>query len=68
MEEQKFNVDEALKRLEEINELLAAEDMELNRSLELYREGTKLAAACREHLTGVEKELEIIESAAGNSL
>ena len=58
---QDFNVDEALDRLEEINQRLAAKDITLKESLELYKEGTKLAAACQERLVGVEKELQIIE-------
>lgn len=61
MEEQDFNVDEALDRLEAINQRLAAKDITLKESLELYKEGTKLAAACQERLVGVEKELQIIE-------
>lgn len=58
---QEFNVDDALNRLEAINQRLAAKDITLKESLELYKEGTKLAAACQEHLVGVEKELQIIE-------
>ena len=59
--EQDFNVDEALNRLDEINQRLAAKDITLKESLDLYREGTLLAAACQERLVGVEKELQIIE-------
>ena len=62
MEENKeFNVDEALNRLDEINQRLAAKNITLKESLELYKEGTKLAAECQEHLMGVEKELQVIE-------
>lgn len=60
MKDKKFNIDEALKRLEEINTLLAAEDIELEKSLELYKEGTLLASKCQEHLEGVEKELLLV--------
>lgn len=61
MEEKKeFNVDEALKRLEEINKKLAESNTSLKDSLELYKEGTLLAAQCQEHLIGVEKELKIL--------
>lgn len=62
MEENKdFNVDDALNRLDEINQKLAAKDITLKDSLELYKEGTRLAAQCQEHLMGVEKELQILE-------
>ena len=37
---EEFNVDEALNRLEEINKKLADKDIELNESIELYKEGT----------------------------
>ena len=55
-----FNVDEALVRLEEINNRLSQSNVPLNESLELYKEGTELAAKCQEHLVGVEKTLNII--------
>lgn len=58
--EKDFNVDEALDRLEEINRKLSEKGIGLNDSLELYKEGTILAAKCREHLEGVEKTLQII--------
>ncbi len=60
--EEQFNVDEAMDRLEEINRQLSENELDLNESLELYREGTLLAAKCKEHLVGVEKQLEIIEA------
>ncbi len=55
-----FNVDEALDRLEEINKKLTEKGLPLNDSLELYKEGTMLATKCKEHLEGVEKQLQII--------
>ena len=55
-----FNVDEAMDRLDEINEALAEGGLSLNESLELYKEGVKLAAECKNNLEGVEKELKIL--------
>jgi exodeoxyribonuclease VII small subunit len=46
------------KRLNEINEELAAGKLELAKSIELYKEGVLLATKCKEHLTGVEQELQ----------
>ena len=60
LDQEDFNVDDALDRLEEINRKLADKDIELNESIELYREGTVLAAKCKEHLVGVEKVLQTI--------
>ena len=59
-EKKEFNIDEGLEKLEEINGRLARQDITLNESISLYREGTLLAAKCLEHLQGVEKELEIV--------
>lgn len=60
--EEAFNVDEALTRLEEINNQLSQKDIALNDSITLYKEGVLLAAKCQEHLVGVEKQLEIINA------
>ena len=57
---QEFDIDEALYRLEEINNRLAEKNIPLKESIKLYTEGTELAAKCREHLQGVEKQLKII--------
>lgn len=35
-------------------------DILLDEALKLYQEGSKLAAQCKEHLEGVEKELQIL--------
>jgi len=59
-ENTKFNVDEGLKRLEEINRQLSDKEITLEESIRLYNEGTQLAAKCKEHLEGVEKKLQII--------
>ena len=55
-----FNIDEALERLEEINNKLSEKDIALNESIELYKEGTLLASKCKEQLQGIEKELKIL--------
>lgn len=55
-----FNVDEALKQLEEINTRLANKNITLDESLKIYKQGVELAAKCKEHLVGVEQELEKI--------
>ncbi|MBQ9032459.1 MAG: exodeoxyribonuclease VII small subunit [Parasporobacterium sp.] len=61
-EKERFDIDKELNRLEEINRQLAQEGISLDESIRLYNEGTILAAKCKEHLTGVEKELQIINS------
>ena len=46
-ENEEFNIDEALNRLEEINDRLSEKDIALNESIELYKEGTILASKCK---------------------
>lgn len=65
MEEEKFDVDEALERLEEINSKLASGDLSLAESINLYKEGVELAGKAKECLEGVEQELKIINEDGG---
>lgn len=55
-----FVIEDAFKRLTEINELLEKPETGLKDSLDLYAEGVRLVAACRENLEGVEKEIQIL--------
>ena len=58
--EQDFNVEAALSRMEEINNLLAQQGTSLKDALALYKEGVALAEKCKASLEGVEKELKIV--------
>ncbi len=58
--EKELVIEEAFARLEEINARLESQDTSLKDSLELYAEGVKLVAACKENLEGVEKEIKIL--------
>lgn len=53
-----FRIEEALQRIEEINQLLGSSSTSLAESLQLYREGVELAEACRKNLDGVEKQIQ----------
>lgn len=55
-----FKIEEAFKRLAEINSLLENGETSLKDSLELYSEGVKLVALCKDNLEGVEKEIQIL--------
>ena len=55
-----FNIDEALARLEEINNKLSDKNASLDESIKLYNEGSALAKKCQEHLEGVETQLQIL--------
>lgn len=62
MEENKeFAIEDAFKRLEEIAASLEKTEVSLKESLNLYAEGVKLVACCRENLEGVQKEIEILK-------
>lgn len=58
MTEQKF--EEALKRLEEIVQELEEGELELDRSLEIFEEGIKLARWCTKKLDESNKKIEML--------
>ena len=60
-EEQEFHLEEAFQKIETIIEKLEAEDVSLKESMELYAQGVKLATRCKEELTGIEKEIILID-------
>ena len=57
---EEFNIEEALARLDEINQELTKSGTTLKDSMALYKEGVELAAKCKENLEGVEKEIQIL--------
>jgi Exonuclease VII small subunit. len=61
-----FNIEDALKRIEEINQLLADKGTSLKDALALYQEGVQLSEKCRLSLEDVEKEI-IVLSGEGNN-
>ena len=50
-----MNVEQALARLEEIVTQLESEEVDLDRSLELFSEGVRLSGICREKLDRAEQ-------------
>ena len=59
-------IEDAFKRLEEINNLLASPETSLKDSLSLYAEGVKLVSACKDNLIDVEKEIQILNESDNN--
>ena len=57
--EMKF--EEALNKLAEINEKLSAEDISLEDSVKLFKEGVELTKLCQKKLDDVKQEIEQIE-------
>ena len=57
--EMKF--EEALNKLSEINEKLSAEDISLEDSVKLFKEGVELTKLCQKKLDDAKQEIEQIE-------
>ena len=57
--EMKF--EEALNKLAEINEKLSAEDISLEDSVKLFKEGVELTKLCQTKLDDAKQEIEQIE-------
>ena len=50
--------EDALKKLSEINEKLSAEDISLEESVSLFREGVELTKFCQKKLDEAKQEIE----------
>jgi len=61
MNEKKFMFEDALKRLEEINQLLSGGNTTLDEGISLYEEGAKLAAQCKEALESAKERVSKLE-------
>ena len=57
---EEFSIEDAMKRIEEINGLLAKEGTSLKDSLDLYEEGVLLSEKCRKSIEGIETQIKII--------
>ena len=55
----------AIKRLEEIVGELEGGEIEIERALALFEEGTKLARVCQKKLSNVERRIEILKKGEG---
>ncbi len=53
--------EDAIKRLEEIVELLEKEEISLDDSLKLFEEGIKLSNSCSKKLGEMQKKIEILK-------
>lgn len=60
-EKKNKNIEASMKRLDDIAEKMGKEDITLEESFKLFNEGITLVKECREALTGVEKQIRILE-------
>ena len=58
-----LSFEEAMKRLEEINEALGKENVKLEEALGLYEEGVKLVRLCSAKLEEAERKISILRAA-----
>jgi exodeoxyribonuclease VII small subunit len=58
MAEEKIKFEKALERLEEIVTRLEDGDLELEKSLQMFEEGIKMAKICQSRLSAAEKKIE----------
>jgi len=62
-----LSLEEALERLEEIVNEMDSESIDLDDSIELFREGMELTKFCRQQITSAEQKVqEVLEDADGN--
>lgn len=59
--------EKAIKRLEEISQLLEKETADLDTSLSLFKEGAELAAYCKKKLDDAQLTIEKTDAAGGIS-
>lgn len=60
-----LSFEDALKRLEQVVELLESDNIELDKTIELYQEGILLAHHCDQKLSQAEQKIEILMDEKG---
>lgn len=61
MAKKKLSYEEAVQRIEEIVEVLENEEVSLDNSMKLYKEGIELSYLCQEKLNAAEQEITILQ-------
>lgn len=56
-----LQIEEAFLEIENIIKTLESDEVSLKESIELYGKGVKLVSQCKEELSGIEKEMIVIE-------
>lgn len=59
---QEMTFEQAVQRLEEIADILSGNNVELDKAMELYKEGVKLADMCNKKLDSVKRKITVIRS------
>ncbi len=61
MAKKKITFEQAMQRLEEIVEILETEEISLEKSVDLYKEGMELAEFCQTKITKAETEVVLLQ-------
>lgn len=61
MAKKKLTFEQALNRLEDILSLIENEDVDLDQSVTLYKEGLELSIFCKEKLGKIEEEITFLK-------
>ena len=56
-----LQIEEAFLEIENIIKTLESDEISLKESIELYGNGVKLVSRCKDELSGIEKEMIVIE-------
>jgi len=64
--DQSISFEDALKRLEEIVKELERGDVEIEKALLLFEEGTKLSRICAKKLSQIERKVQILTKGKNN--
>ena len=65
---ERFDLEAALARLEDIAGILEKQDTPLRDALDVYSEGVKLIKVCRDNLCDVEKEMIVLSKEGENDV
>lgn len=65
MAKKKKTYEEALKRIDEITDMLENDEVLLENSIELYKEGVELLSFCSEQLKKAEREITLLTKKDG---
>lgn len=65
---ERFDLEAALARLEDISGILEKQDTPLRDALDVYSEGVKLIKECRDNLCDVEKEMIVLSKEGENDV
>lgn len=55
-------IEENMQRLEEIGKQMSVQDINLEDSFKLYKEGVGIVKDCQKQLSGIEKQIKILET------